>query len=256
MNQLLVIAADQTVALRLTMDLEGCDAFRASHAVSLAEAIARAMNGAAVHDAVLIHVPATADNIASQCGRIRQVWPHCPVLVLAEQGGETSIVAALDAGASDVVVVPYRAGELRARLHAQIRAHANSAAASFAIGQHRFNPATRVLQDLTSGSSIRLTHKETEVLKYLNRSNGQPVTRQALLRDVWGYREGADSYTVESHMYRLRRKIETDPGRPRLVVNESGGYALITNPGRGWAHLREQPRLPPRGGDTQLRLAG
>jgi len=102
------------------------------------------------------------------------------------------------------------------------------------FGPYRFQPATRVLQE-ASGSTIRLTQKETEVLKYLYRAAGRPIARQTLLRDVWGYKHGADSYTVESHIYRLRRKIETDPTRPRFLVNEDGGYALVSMPARPWA---------------------
>ena len=150
----------------------------------------------------------------------------------------TDRVNGLDAGASDVIVSPYRTGELRARLRAQIRAHANSAALVFQIGPYRFQPATRTLQNVTTGVTTRLTHKETEVLKYLNRSEGVPVARQTLLREVWGYKDGADSYTVESHVYRLRRKLEADPSRPRFLLNEEGGYRLIAEPPRPWPPAR------------------
>jgi len=143
------------------------------------------------------------------------------------------VISGLEAGASDFIIAPYRLTELQARLRAQIRAHANSADVVLVFGPYRFQPAIRVLQE-TSGNTIRLTQKETEVLKYLYRAAGRPIARQTLLRDVWGYNHSANSYTVESHIYRLRRKIETDPTRPRFLINKEGGYVL-SMPGRSWA---------------------
>lgn len=234
MNQLLIVANDNTVSLRIGMDLERDGQFRATFTSNLNEAVARGTHGGARFDAILIISATPADNVARICSRVRQFWPSCPIVVLSRDADEDAVVMALDAGAADVIRAPHRSAELRARLQAQIRAHANSAGVSFPIGPYRFHPATRMLQNVTSGSSLRLTQKETEVLKYLNRSNGQAVARQTLLRDVWGYKEGVDSYTVESHIYRLRRKIETDPARPRFLVNEDGGYALVAAPARPW----------------------
>ena len=240
MNRLLIVANDNSTSLRIGLDLEQSGLFRTTLATSLAEAVASGTNGEAQFDAVLIIASAALESVAGMCGRVRQFWTNCPVVVLAQGADEATIVNTLDAGASDVIVAPHRTAELRARLQAHIRAHANSAGVSFQIGPYRFHPPTRVLQHIATSASIRLTHKETEVLKFLNRNNGQGVARQTLLRDVWGYKEGADSYTVESHIYRLRRKIETDPAHPRFIVNESGGYALVAAPPRPWPASREQ----------------
>ncbi len=247
MNQVLIVANDNTASLRIGMDLEQDGQFRTTFTSSLNEAVARGTHGAARFDAILIIMSSRTENLARMCGRVRQFWSNCPIVVLTKDADEDAVVTALDAGAADVIRAPHRSAELRARLQAQIRAHANSAGVSFQIGPYRFHPGTRVLQNVTSGSSLRLTQKETEVLKYLNRTNGQAVGRQTLLRDVWGYKEGADSYTVESHIYRLRRKIEADPARPRFLVNEEGGYALVATPPRPW---------PPAPAQAGFRLAG
>ncbi len=243
MHRLLIVANDNTTSLRLGMELEQSGLFRATMTSSLAEAAARGTHGAAQYDAVLIVTSTSASNLAAMCSRVRQFWSNCPIVVLTPVADEATIVNTLDAGAADVIQSPHRGAELRARLQAHIRAHANSAGVSFLIGPYRFHPATRVLQHMTTSATLRLTYKEAEVLKYLNRTNGQAVARTTLLRDVWGYKEGADSYTVESHVYRLRRKLENDPARPRFLVNQDGGYALVAAPARPWPPARAQSGL-------------
>ncbi len=240
MNRLLIVANDNTTSLRIGLELEQGGLFHATMTSNLTEAASRGTNGAGQYDAVLIVGSPATHNLAGMCGRVRQFWSNCPIVVLTHAADEATIVTTLDAGAADVILAPHRSAELRARLQAHIRAHANSAGVSFQIGPYLFHPATRVLRHVTTGASLRLTYKETEVLKYLNRSNGHAVARLTLLRDVWGYKEGADSYTVESHIYRLRRKLEADPARPRFLVNDAGGYALVSAPPRPWPPARAQ----------------
>ena len=238
MNRLLVVASDTPAARQAAIAVEAGGAFRATLAPSVAEAVTHGTLSTAEYDAVLVVTAAAADLGASACGRLRQIWTHCPIIVLAERASEADIVASLDAGASDFIMAPFRPAELQARLRAQIRAFANSAALVFQIGPYRFQPANRTLRHVSTAAMIRLTHKETEVLKYLHRADGSPIGRQTLLREVWGYKDGADSYTVESHIYRLRRKLEADPARPRFLLNEEGGYMLITAPPRPWPPIR------------------
>jgi DNA-binding response OmpR family regulator len=243
MHRLLIVATDTTAARPVGMALEAGGFFRTTLAANLAEAITRGTAEAiqvetAQYEAILLVIGASADSPAMLCGRLRQVWTHCPIIVLAQQAGELDVVRSLDAGASDFITAPYRTSELQARLRAQIRSHANSEAQTFQIGPYRFQPQKRVLHHVSTNAVVRLTHKESEVLKFLLRADGAPVGRQTLLRDLWGYKDGADSYTVESHIYRLRRKLEADPSRPRFLLNEAGGYVLIPAPARPWPPAR------------------
>jgi DNA-binding response OmpR family regulator len=202
--------------------------------------VARGTLEAHQYSAVLVADATAPDNPESACVRLRQIWPHSPIIFLVRTASEHTLVRVLNAGACDFLVAPWRGGELRARLRAHIRAHANSAGQTFQIGPYRFTPQKRILQHVTTKAITRLTHKETEMLKFLHRAEGHPVARQTLLRDLWGYRDGADSYTVESHIYRLRRKLEADPSRPRFLLNEAGGYLLVTAPPRPWPPARSQ----------------
>ena len=78
-----------------------------------------------------------------------------------------------------------------------------------------------------NGDKVRLTEKETAILKYLYRAEQKVITRDVLLEEVWGYNSGVTTHTLETHIYRLRQKIEKDPSNARLLVTESGGYKLV-----------------------------
>ena len=152
----------------------------------------------------------------------------------------------LDAGANDYIVKPFRLAELIARLRAQMRVFETSEDAVLVIGPYHFRPGSRSLTEPTTNRRVRLTEKEAAVLKHLYRAGSTPVPRQTLLREVWGYANGASTHTVETHIYRLRRKIEPDEGVARILVNEDGGYRLGYDRGAsvGMAALkRAQPAV-------------
>jgi DNA-binding response OmpR family regulator len=132
----------------------------------------------------------------------------------------------LDAGANDYMARPFRIGELAARLRAQMREHDTSEDAVLLVGPYHFRPGARSLHEPVGNVQIRLTQKEVTILKCLYRAAGRPVSRQTLLQEVWGYSSAARTHTVETHIYRLRRKIEPDPAHPMVVVNDGGGYSL------------------------------
>ena len=113
-----------------------------------------------------------------------------------------------------------------ARIRAQLRQHEQSEDAVFAIGPYAFKPASKLLQG-GDGAKVRLTEKETSILKYLYRAGEKVVTREVLLQEVWGYNAGVTTHTLETHIYRLRQKIEKDPAKAELLVTEAGGYKLV-----------------------------
>ena len=132
----------------------------------------------------------------------------------------------LNSGANDYVAKPFRFAVLLARIRAQLRQHEQSEDAVFAIGRYTFKPASKLLLD-EKGAKIRLTEKETSILKYLYRAGEKVVSREVLLHEVWGYNAGVTTHTLETHIYRLRQKIEKDPSSAELLVTESGGYKLV-----------------------------
>jgi DNA-binding response OmpR family regulator len=146
--------------------------------------------------------------------------------MLTGQDGDSDTILGLESGANDYVTKPFRFGVLLARIRAQLRQHEQSEDAVFSIGSYTFRPSAKLLTDETQ-SKIRLTEKETSILKYLFRAGEKVVSRDVLLHEVWGYNAGVTTHTLETHIYRLRQKIERDPSNAEILVTETGGYKLV-----------------------------
>ena len=135
-------------------------------------------------------------------------------------------VLGLESGANDYVNKPFRFAVLLARIRAHLRQHDGSLDALFQIGSYTFSPGAKNLVS-EAGDRMRLTEKEVAILRFLYRAGSQVVDRDTLLREVWGYNAAVTTHTLETHIYRLRQKIELDPTHAQLLVTEAGGYRLI-----------------------------
>jgi DNA-binding response OmpR family regulator len=160
------------------------------------------------------------------CRLMRKANVRCPIMMLTGHDGEADQILGLDAGANDYLTKPFRFNILLARIRAHMRSHAQSEDAVFKIGPYSFRPSAKLLQG-PNNVKIRLTEKETSILKFLFRAGDKVVGRETLLHEVWGYNPAVTTHTLETHIYRLRQKIEADPTHARLLVTESGGYRLI-----------------------------
>jgi DNA-binding response OmpR family regulator len=149
-----------------------------------------------------------------------------PVIMLTGHDTDSDTVLGLEAGANDYVVKPFRFAVLLARIRAQLRSHEASEDAVFTIGHYSFRPGAKLLIN-ERGAKTRLTEKETAILRYLYRAGQKPAAREVLLQEVWGYNSGVTTHTLETHIYRLRQKIEKDPSNAVLLVTEAGGYKLV-----------------------------
>lgn len=169
---------------------------------------------------------------AELCRAFRRSGVDCPIIILAHSSDESEIVASLDAGADDYVVVPCSTVELAARIRAHSRAYQSIVNAEITLGSFTFRPGTRELIRKGHARSVRLTDRESALLLFLCRSRGRPIPRVALLKQVWGYSSDAATHTVETHIYRLRRKFAGCVECKDMIVNEDGGYALRLNESR------------------------
>jgi DNA-binding response OmpR family regulator len=176
-------------------------------------------------DLVLLDVDLPDMDGREACREMRRNGVSAPVIMLTAASGEEDTVAGLEAGANDYVTKPYKFAVLLARIRAQLRSHEHSEGAVFRLGAYEFRPANKILVDAQQ-RKIRLTEKETNILKYLYRAGEKPVSREELLAEVWGYNAGVTTHTLETHVYRLRQKIEADPANARLLLTEAGGYRL------------------------------
>jgi len=150
----------------------------------------------------------------------------CPIIMLTGQTSDADTVLGLESGANDYVSKPFRFSVLLARIRAHLRQHEASDDAVFKIGDYTFRPSSKTLLN-DKGGKLRLTEKETAILRFLHRASQQVVSRETLLREVWGYNANVTTHTLETHIYRLRQKIERDPATAQLLVTESGGYKLL-----------------------------
>ena len=160
------------------------------------------------------------------CKQLRKGGFKAPVVMLTGNATDADMILGLDSGANDYVTKPFKFAVLLARIRAQLRQHEQSEDAVFTIGRFTFKPASKLLVD-EAGVKTRLTEKETSILKYLYRTGEKVVSREVLLHEVWGYNAGVTTHTLETHIYRLRQKIEKDPGSAELLVTEAGGYKLV-----------------------------
>ena len=149
-----------------------------------------------------------------------------PIIMLTGHDTDSDTILGLESGANDYVIKPFRFAVLLARIRAQLRQHEASEDAVFNIGPYTFRPSSKLLLS-PKGSKVRLTEKETAILRYLYRAGQKPVSRETLLQEVWGYNSGVTTHTLETHIYRLRQKVEKDASVPTILVTEAGGYKLV-----------------------------
>lgn len=179
-------------------------------------------------DLILLDVGLPDGDGRALCRRLRAEAVRTPIIMLTAQVGEDDTIDGLEAGANDYVTKPFKLGVLLARIRAHLRQHETSEDAVLTIGPYTFKPASKLLLDTEkAGKKVRLTEKETGILKFLYRAQQRLVPRETLLAEVWGYNAGVTTHTLETHVYRLRQKIERDPSAARLLVTEPGGYKLI-----------------------------
>ena len=149
-----------------------------------------------------------------------------PIIMLTGHTTDADTIVGLEAGANDYVTKPFRFAVLLARIRAHLRQFEQSEDATFTIGPYTFKPAAKILVE-PDGRRVRLTEKETAILKFLYRAGERPITREVLLHEVWGYNSGVTTHTLETHIYRLRQKMEKNPSSAEILVTESGGYKLV-----------------------------
>lgn len=223
-RRILIIDDDDELRESLSEQLSLHEEFDTELAPTAQEGLKLARNGHV--DLVLLDVGLPDLDGREACKLLRRGGFKGPVIMLTAQSSDADTILGLESGANDYVTKPFRLGVLLARIRAQLRQHEQSEDAVFTIGPYTFKPAAKLLLD-SNGSKIRLTEKETSILKYLYRASERVVTRDVLLHEVWGYNAGVTTHTLETHIYRLRQKIEKDPSQAELLITETGGYKLV-----------------------------
>ncbi len=225
MKRILLVDDDDTLRDSLIDQLGLYEEFEAVGVGSGAEALESAK--AQAPDLVLLDVGLPDLDGREVCRLLRRAGVKVPIIMLTGADSEADTILGLDSGANDYVPKPFRLGVLLARIRAQLRQHEQSEDAVFTIGPYVFKPSAKQLVDEERDVKVRLTEKEVAILKYLYRMGEKVVTREVLLDEVWGYNSEVATHTLETHIYRLRQKIEPDPTNAQILVTEAGGYRLV-----------------------------
>jgi DNA-binding response OmpR family regulator len=224
LKKILLVDDDDDLREALGEQLIMTEDFDVFEAGSGADAMTKVKEG--LYDLVILDVGLHDTDGRELCKRMRKQGVKCPIVMLTGHDTDSDTILGLDAGANDYIAKPFKFPVLLARLRAQLRTHEQSEDAVFQLGPYTFKPAQKMLIT-EDDKKVRLTEKETNILKFLYRATDGVVARDVLLHEVWGYNAGVTTHTLETHIYRLRQKIEPDPSNARLLVTESGGYRLV-----------------------------
>jgi len=223
-KKILLVDDDQALRTVLAEQLDLYDGFNTIQVGTAAEGLEKAK--LAHYDAILLDIGLPDMDGRELCKLMRRQGVRSPVIMLTAADSDADTILGLESGANDYVTKPFRFAVLLARIRAQLRQHEASEDAVFTIGPYTFRPSSKLLMN-PKGSKVRLTEKETAILRYLYRAGQRPVSREVLLQEVWGYNSGVTTHTLETHIYRLRQKVEKDASAPAILVTEGGGYKLM-----------------------------
>ncbi len=223
-KKILIVDDDPELRQSLSERLRLLEEFEVAEADSGGAAL-EAMKSAHF-DAILLDVGLPDMDGREVCRLIRRNGVKVPIVMLSGADSEADTILGLHAGANDYVTKPFHLGVLLARLGAHMRRHEQSEDAVFAIGPYSFQPSAKLLVEAETEKKVKLTEKEAAILKYLFRAGSKSVPREVLYRDIFGYSSGVTTHTLETHVYRLRQKIEEDPSKAAILLTEPGGYRL------------------------------
>lgn len=224
LKKILLVDDDEDIREALSEQLVMTEDFDVFEAGTGAQAMEKAKHE--IYDLVILDVGLPDTDGRDLCRLMRKQGIKCPIIMLTGHDSDADTILGLDAGANDYVTKPFKFSVLQARIRAQLRQHEQSEDAIFQLGPYTFKPAMKLLET-EDKKKIRLTEKETNILKFLYRAQEGVVARDVLLHEVWGYNAGVTTHTLETHIYRLRQKIEPDPSNVQLLVTEGGGYRLV-----------------------------
>jgi DNA-binding response OmpR family regulator len=223
-RRILIIDDDASLRRSLAEQLERHGEFASLQCEDAAAALA--VMHQRPFDAVLLDVILPDMDGRELCRLMRRAGVSAPIIMLTGEESEVDCRMRAEIGATDRIAKPFRLGTLLERLRAHLGESANEDAEVLTVGPYSFDPTAKLMREVNGRRIVRLTEKETAILQFLYRA-GRAIGRDTLLGEIWGYNAAVKTHTLETHIYRLRRKIERDPARSEILVTEPGGYRLL-----------------------------
>ncbi len=224
-KRILLIEDDDVLRESLSEQLDMHKEFETTSVSSGRDALEKI--GREHYDLVLLDIGLPDLDGCEVCRMMRCAGFKSPIIVLAGAHTDVDMPPKLECGANDSLANPFKVGFLVARMRVKIRQHDQGEEAAFNIGPYVFQPSAKLLIEGADQQKVRLTEKEASILKYLYRAGSKVVSKDTLLSEVWGYNTGVATHTLETHIYRLRQKIERNPSEAQILVTKPGGYRLL-----------------------------
>ena len=183
-------------------------------------------------DVILLNSSLPDMNGFKACNLFRRNGARCPIIMLMETKTTSNLKFSFDVGANDYVNKPFRMRNLMPRIRNLLQQQNEKFDTVIPVGPFTFRPNSKLLINPENDQMIYLTEKETMILEFLFQAGDEVVGRNKLLGEVWGYNVGVTTHTLETHIYRLRQKIEVDPSNAQILVTQPGGYRLLNSNNR------------------------
>ncbi len=178
-------------------------------------------------NALLLDTALPGRAAAAFCASLREERFRPPIILFGPSGADHTAIEALDAGATDYLAMPFSPTVFMARLRAHLRQHDESDFVAYRFGPFDFEPGNRLLYDRELGRKIHLTAIETKLVRHLLQQPAGCADRDELMVALWGACNGKTSHAIDSHVYRVRQKIEPDPKAPVRLITEGRNYRLV-----------------------------
>ena len=174
---------------------------------------------------VIINSQSSALKESSLTKNLRLAGYKKPIIILINRNSNLDNSDDHNYKADEYIIKPFRYPVLLKSIETKLYKFKKSENTQYNIGNYVFKPDSKILES-NENRSIRLTEKENNILKFLYKNLGNVIRRETLLHEVWGYNSKVTTHTLETHIYRLRQKIEDDPSNACFLITEPGGYKL------------------------------